>query len=371
MTQTEPFYKKSTLILLGIILFVYVLYTLADLLVPIAFSVLLAILLNPLYTRIINWRVPKVLAIILTLLIAIILLAGLLYFLSSQIIQFGDMAPLLTQKFNQISTNLQTWVESTFGITLEKQLQLLRDAASGGKALAGRTVSGVLGIFGILFLIPVYIFLLLFYKPLILNFIFEAFSKDNSGPIADILSETKSAIQSYIVGLLIEASIVAVLNSIALTVLGVQYGILLGVIGAILNLVPYVGGLIAIILPVLMATLTEDGYTTQLLIIGAYMLIQFIDNNILVPRIVSSKVKINALASILAVLLGGALWGFSGMFLSIPFIAVIKIIFDRIDSLKPWGKLLGDQIPDYYGKMQVKTQQKEVKTMAKAEEQRS
>ena len=372
MTQTEPFYKKSTLILLGIILFVYVLYTLADMLVPIAFSVLLAILLNPLYTRIVKWRVPKVLAIILTLLIAIIVLAGLLYFLSSQIIQFGDMAPLLTQKFNQISTSLQTWIESTFGIALEKQIQLLRDAASGSKALAGRTVSGVLGIFGILFLIPVYIFLLLFYKPLILNFIFEAFSKDNSGPIADILQETKSAIQSYIVGLLIEASIVAVLNSIALTILGVQYGILLGVIGALLNLVPYIGGLIAIILPVLMATLTEDGYTTQLLIIGAYMLIQFIDNNILVPRIVSSKVKINALASILAVLLGGALWGFSGMFLSIPFIAVLKIVFDHIDSLKPWGKLLGDQIPDYYGKMQVNTsQQKEIKTPAKAEEQKS
>ncbi|MDQ3291674.1 MAG: AI-2E family transporter [Bacteroidota bacterium] len=371
MTQSEPFYKKSTLILLGIILFVYVLYILADVLVPIAFSVLLAILLNPLYSRFIRIRVPKVLAIILTLLIAVIVLAGLLYFLSSQIIQFGDMAPLLKQKFSEILTNLQTWVEGTFGITLEKQLQLLRETANSGKALAGRTVSSVLGIFSILFLIPVYVFLLLFYKPLILNFIFEAFSRENSGPIADILQETKSAIQSYIVGLLIEASIVAALNSIALTILGVKYGILLGVIGAILNLIPYIGGIIAIILPVLMATLTKDGYTTQLLIVGAYALIQFIDNNILVPRIVSSKVKINALASILAVLFGGALWGFAGMFLSIPFVAVLKIIFDRIDSLKPWGKLLGDQIPDYYGKMEEKTQKREIKTPQKAEEQRS
>ncbi|QMU29236.1 AI-2E family transporter [Adhaeribacter radiodurans] len=370
MTQSEPFYKKSTLILLGIILFVYVLYILADVLVPIAFSVLLAILLNPLYSRLIRLRVPKVLAITLTLLIAIIALAGLLYFLSSQIAQFSDMAPVLKEKFSEILTNLQTWVQRTFGITLEKQLQLLRETASSGKALAGQTVSSVMGIFGILFLIPVYVFLFLFYKPLILNFIFEAFSRENTGPIADILQETKTAIQSYIVGLLIEASIVAVLNSIALTALGVKYGILLGVIGAILNLIPYVGGIIAIILPVLMATLTKDGYTTQLLIVGAYALIQFIDNNILVPRIVSSKVKINALASILAVLFGGALWGFSGMFLSIPFVAVLKIVFDRIDSLKPWGKLLGDQIPDYYGTMQAKTQ-KNLKTPQKVEEQKS
>ncbi len=371
MIQSEPFYKKSTLILLGIILFVYILYLLSDILVPIAFSLLLAILLNPLYTRLIRIRIPKILAIIFTLLIAFIVLGGLLYFLSSQIIQFGDMAPLLKQKFSQILSNLQAWVEGTFGITLEKQLQLLRETANSGKALAGRTVSSVLGIFSLLFLIPVYIFLLLFYKPLILNFIFEAFSRENSGPIADILQETKAAIQSYIVGLLIEASIVAVLNSTALTILGVKYGILLGVIGAILNLIPYIGGLIAIILPVLMATLTQDGYTTQLLIIGAYMLIQFIDNNILVPRIVSSKVKLNALASILAVLLGGALWGFAGMFLSIPFVAVLKIIFDRIDSLKPWGKLLGDQIPDYYGKMEEKTQQRQVKTPQRLEEQKS
>jgi predicted PurR-regulated permease PerM len=94
-----------------------------------------------------------------------------------------------------------------------------------------------------------------------------------------------------------------------------------------------------------MATVTHDGYSTQLGVIAAYLFIQFIDNNILVPRIVSSKVQINALISIIAVLLGNALWGLSGMFLSIPFIAVLKIVFDRIEDLKPWGKLLGDTVP--------------------------
>jgi predicted PurR-regulated permease PerM len=110
-------------------------------------------------------------------------------------------------------------------------------------------------------------------------------------------------------------------------------------------MLPYIGGLIAIALPVLMATVTKDGYSTQLGVIAAYLVIQFIDNNILVPRIVSSKVQINALISIIVVLLGGALWGISGMFLSIPFIAVLKIVFDRIDDLKPWGKLFGDTVP--------------------------
>src|SRR5437660_2721024 len=99
------------------------------------------------------------------------------------------------------------------------------------------------------------------------------------------------------VGLLLEAIIVAILNSTALLILDVDYAILLGVIGAILNMLPYIGGIIAIALPVLMATITKDGYNTQLGIVVAYIIIQFIDNNILVPRIVSSKVQINALIS--------------------------------------------------------------------------
>ena len=94
-----------------------------------------------------------------------------------------------------------------------------------------------------------------------------------------------------------------------------------------------------------MATVTKDGFSTQFGIIIAYAIIQFIDNNFLIPKIVSSKVQINALVSIVVVLLGGALWGVSGMFLSIPFVAILKIIFDRVDDMKPWGKLLGDTVP--------------------------
>jgi predicted PurR-regulated permease PerM len=162
------------------------------------------------------------------------------------------------------------------------------------------------------------------------------------------------------IGLLIEALIVAILNSTALLILGVKYAILLGLIGALLNMLPYIGGIIAIALPVLMATVTKDGYSTQLGIIIAYIIIQFIDNNFLVPKIVSSKVQINALVSILIVLLGGALWGVAGMFLSIPFIAIVKIICDRVEGMRPLGKLLGDEIPTkhkglLWGRKKVKT----------------
>ena len=147
------------------------------------------------------------------------------------------------------------------------------------------------------------------------------------------------------VGLLLEALVVAILNTTALLILGVQYAVLLGVLGALLNMLPYIGGLIAIALPIIIASVTQDGFTTQFLIFGAYILIQFIDNNFLVPFLVSSRVKINAFFSLVVVLLGGALWGVAGMFLSIPFLAILKIIFDRLPDMKPWGKLFGDSVP--------------------------
>lgn len=343
--RTYPFYIKAPMVIIGIYLFFYIMFLLQDILVPFAFAGLIAILLNPLYNRFQKWKINKIVAIVLTLLIAILVLAGVLVFLSSQIVQFGDMIPQLKAKTLSLLHEGQQWLSATFNISVEKQMKMVNDAMNGSKAYVGQTLNTVFGMLSFFVLIPLYVFLLLFYKPLILNFVFEIFEEDNERQVAEILQETKSAVQSYIVGLMIETSIIAVLNSVALLILGVKYAILLGVIGAILNLVPYIGGVVAILLPVLMSFVTKDGFTTPVLIVAAYTIIQFLDNNIIVPRVVSSKVSVNALISILVVLLGGTLWGVSGMFLSIPFVAVLKIIFDRIDELKPWGKLLGDKMP--------------------------
>jgi predicted PurR-regulated permease PerM len=340
-----PFYLKTTVILFGLILLVYVFSQLADVLVPLAFAAFLAILLNPLSNRLERMGMRKIFAIILSLLIMATAVAGVFYFLSSQIAQFGESLPMLKQKFGAITADLKHFIAQTFSIPVPKQEQMIKDALDNSQTMVGGALGSLLGMLAVVFLLPVYIFLMMYYKTLILNFCYEVFAEENSKKVGEVLKETKTAIQSYIVGLLIEMIIVAAMNSAALLLLDVKYALLIGVIGAILNLVPYLGGIVAIALPVLMATVTKDGYTTQLGVIGAYALIQFIDNNILVPRIVSSKVQINALVSIIVVLLGNMLWGVSGMFLSIPFIAVLKIVFDRINTLKPWGKLLGDTIP--------------------------
>ena len=344
-TEAYPFYIKAPAVLLGLVLAVFILYVLESVFVPLAFAVLFSILLNPLYVRLEN-HMPKVPALIITLLITVLLLAGLFYFLSTQIAGFVNSLPLLKEKMIALSHQLQHWSKEKIGISIDKQVAtLINGFQNGDGKMITSTLGTLIGSLGVIVLVPTYVFMLLFYKPLILEFLFQVFKEENSLRVAEILGQTKAAVQSFMVGLLIETFIVCLLNSAALLMIGVPSAIVIGVIGGILNILPYIGGIVAIALPVLMVTITREGFSTQLLVVGAYLIIQFIDNNILVPRIVSKKVQINALISIVVVLLGGLLWGIPGMFLSIPFIGVLKIIFDRIEDLKPWGRLLGDEVP--------------------------
>ena len=129
------------------------------------------------------------------------------------------------------------------------------------------------------------------------------------------------------------------------SILGIEYAILLGILGALLNLIPYIGGLVAVALPMAVALATEASPVYALYILIIYYIIQLIDNNYIVPKIVASKVKLNALFSIVVVIAGNMLWGIPGMFLSIPLLAIVKLICDHVEPLKPWGFLLGDTMP--------------------------
>lgn len=345
LPQKFPFYIQFTITLFGLILLVYVLNQLSGILIPLAFAALAAILLNPVFNWICRPKLPRAVSVLLTVLIGVILFAGIAYLITSEIAQFGDSFPVLKIRINALTKELEGWINLKFGVSTDKQVQFIKNALDRGQSGLGSTIGTFFGTISLVLLIPTYTFMLLFYKTLILNFIYEVFAEEHYVRVGEVLSQTKAAIQSYMIGLLIEMVIVAIMNSTALLLLGVKYAILLGVIGAILNMLPIVGGIIAILLPVLIATITKDGFSTQIGVILAYLAIQFIDNNIIFPRFVSIKVQINALISLVAVFLGNALWGIAGMFLSLPIVAVVKIICDRINELKPWGKLLGDAVP--------------------------
>jgi predicted PurR-regulated permease PerM len=336
---------KVTIIMFGMVLLVYILSTLRDVLVPLSFALLLSILLNPVTVLLEKWKIPRILAIAISILLAMMLILGVTYFLFMEIRSFSSELPAFKEKFSELLTRLQHFVRHDFGVNTKMQNEYLNQAENSLKPVLATAMGTVMGGLAMFFLLPVYTFLFLFYKKLILTFLYDLFEKTQEKEISVVLTQTKGAIQSYMYGLMLEALIVATLNTAALLILGVQYAVLLGVFGALLNVLPFIGGILAVLFPILIATVTKDGFQTQLWIIIAYIVIQFIDNHFLVPYIVASKVRINALISIIIVLLGGSLWGISGMFLSIPFMGVLKIIFDRLPELKPWGMLIGTEVP--------------------------
>ena len=349
--QTRPHYHQFSHSLLSIAILTLAIYLGQDILVPLAMAGLLAVLLRPIEDRLLRLGMHKVFAISLALLLAIVVLAGLAVLLSMQLSDFTDDIPKLRQNLNDLLDKAQQWVRREYNVSYRQQEKYLQKAQSQtlNTLQSADTLGVITGPLGTLALIPIYVFLLLYYRSMLLHFVVVLFPEKYAERVKEVLSEIKSVVQSYVVGLLIETTCVAALNSVGLLILGVQYAVLLGVIAAILNLIPYIGGLVATVLTVLVTFGNQPDPSIMLGVVGVFLFVQFIDNNVLVPLIVASKVQVNALVSIVGVLVGGALAGVSGMFLSIPAIAIMKVIFDRVDSLRPWGVLLGDQTPEQAG----------------------
>jgi len=344
-----PFYAKTSIFLIGLIAFVAILYILQGIIVPLVFAIIFAILLHPVVNFFVRFRINRVLSIVLALLLTTFAIAALVALLFTQASRFTESWPMLVDKFTDILNQTISYAAGYLDIDPTKIHEWITKSVSDllnfSTASIGQTLVTVGNGVMVMFLLPLYIFLILYYQPLILEFIRQLFWKSNQTQVKEIVTQTKTTIQRYLTGLIIEAVIVAGLDIAVLFVLGVDYAILLGVIGALLNVIPYIGGLVAVALPMMVAMATGSPTWYPLYVLIGYYIIQLIDNNYIVPYIVASKVKINALFSIIAVLVGNALWGVSGMFLSIPLLAIVKLIFDHIESLKPWGLLLGDTMP--------------------------
>lgn len=344
--STYPFYLRLSLILLLFFLSGALVFIGQDIIAPLAFSILLAMLLLPANIFLEKRKVKRVPAIIISLTLALIVIAVVIYIISIQITSFTEDIPVIKKHLNDHYITVQKWVYKTFNITRREQTKLIDDATDKLKdsGTIGETFFSFTKALMVVFLLPVYTFLLLYYRDMIKKFLVTVFHSKHENKVREVLQESRSIVQGYMTGLMIEMAIVAVINIAGFLILGISYPVLLGVIAAILNMIPYIGMLIAGIFCMLVTLSTSQQIADVIWVAVVLTLVQFIDNNLIMPKVVSSKVKINALISIVGVLIGGALCGVSGMFLSIPSIAILKVIFDRVDDLKPWGMLLGDDI---------------------------
>lgn len=342
-----PFYAKISLICIGLAALLAILFFGRPVFVPLIDATLVSIMLSPLVDFLTRKKINKIVAISITLFLGILIIASLVILVSTQITGFNESLPQMKQNISVLTDGIKEWLFANFGVSEQKFNEWfnVQKMMNSGTAGIGKTLVGVGNMLVVAVLLPVYVFLVLYYKVHLVAFIHRLFGLDNDIMVSEVLSAIKTTIKSYLVGLLLEALLVGTLYTTGLLIIGIDYAILLGVLAALLNIIPYVGQIVAGSLSVFIALCTKSSPSYALIVLGLFMLIQFIDNNFFLPKIVASKVKLNALVSIVVVIAGNLLWGVPGMFLAIPLTAICKVIFDEISALKSWGFLLGDPEP--------------------------
>lgn len=303
-------------------------------------------LLLPLCQRLQRWKLPLWLAAALSCLLLLVVVFGVISFLAWQYAHFGKDLPNLQNALLDQINNGQAYMEQRFNVSQNQQAdwlnQELSALAKSGGAMLMSVFSATGAALATAVIIPIVTFFLLLLKGRFREF-FSRLSTNGNGAVLRVVNNIATLSRQWLKGVLTVMLFLAVLNSVGFLALGLKYAVLMGVTAAMLNIVPYVGPWLGAVIPALIALLTKDSAMYILGVVAVIAVTQFLDNNIVTPKVVGSSVKINPLASIIALIAWGSLWGFMGLILAIPITGMLKLVFDEIPSLRPWGYLLGEE----------------------------
>jgi predicted PurR-regulated permease PerM len=335
-----------TFMLIGLSLLVFVLHKLDDLLLPLVYAILLSLLLMPLVTRLEKWRWPRMLAIATSIIVVIIAIALLFFFFGSQIISLRSELPLIQSKLGVLFDQTQQQLAHRFHFQPMNHEQAINSSLDAlqkqGSKYLGSTLSTTLGVLSTVTLVPIYIFCFLYYRDHLRQFMFRFVEADKRTVVLHTVDNIQNVVQGYMTGLFTVIVVVSVMNAIGLVALGVKYALFFAVFASVLAVIPYIGITVGSIIPALITYVESGSLTHGLLVVGVFMFVQVISDNILSPLITASKVSLNPLTAIIALILGAQLWGTPGMILSVPISAVIKVVLDANKNTEAWGFLLGD-----------------------------
>lgn len=348
--QQLPLTVKRSIELMGLVLFGITIIYLQNIMTPILMALVASIALLPVHRFLVSKKIPNSISISLTMLLMITVLVLIVFFISSQlkplIYNFADIKLNVIKHSNVISN----WLSNKTGFSSQQQTDIIKQQINNFLDSAGNFINNTMGsissVIIFLGLFPIYTFLILYYKNVLLKFLLMWFKNDEQTEIDNTLKSIESIIHSYIFGLLIQFAYMTILLGGILMLFGIKYALLIAVIFAVLNLIPYVGAIIGNIIGILLTLSASPDLSAVFTVVIIISAVQLLDNNILMPLIVGSKIRINALVSLFGVFIGGTLAGIGGMFLSLPLMAVFKIIFDHTEHFKKWGVLLGDDKPN-------------------------
>lgn len=339
--------RYYTFVLLFGILFLYVLIVAREFLYPIFMSILFAYLLYPVEKWLEERGLPRILANFITVIAAMAIFIGALVLLYRQLIGFLGDFPSLQEEAMKNLDRLQQSIDRCFGESDPDDEHWLQTQVSSGLELSGNflreilmATTGTIAKFG---LMPVYIFLALYYRNKFENFIYRQLPPVKHGKARQVIDQISHVTKHYMAGVVSVILILCVLNTAGLYLIGVEYALLLGIISAFINFIPYFGTLIGGAVPLLYTLLVQGDPNKALMVVLFFLVIQFTENNILTPNITGSKVNINPMFTILSIIVGGMIWGLPGMFLAVPYLGMFKVYCDYTPRLEAWSYMLGTE----------------------------
>jgi predicted PurR-regulated permease PerM len=278
-------------------------------------------------------------------LIFVACVGGLIFFFSHQVVRFTRDLPNLQEKFASRLQVARDWISETYNIEDSVQSNYLDKSTAGLAENAVNSIAttfvGMIRIVLLMIFFFIFTFFILYYRKLLLEFLFALFNQQHRDRVRTVVLEVHGVINNYVLGLLIEMIILGSLIFAALGIMGIRYALLISVMAGVFNIIPYIGIYTALFFSA-MITLANGSGAQAIELIIVFIAVHFVDANIILPRIVGGRVKLNPMITIVAVLIGNLLWGIPGMFLFIPLTAIIRIISQEVNELKPWSILLGE-----------------------------
>lgn len=349
--QTFPASSRYFFTLASLVLTGYLLILGQPILSPLLSAFIVALLLRPLSSGIERLKISRGISSVLSIVLVLLVLTGLSYFFSSQVGSITSDLNAIGARFNELIDMGYGWMENTFGVRQQQQTRYLKDSLNSflenSTTAFTKTLSATADFFAGFFLFLIGLFFFLYYRKFFVQFLFKWFRPENYTTLSETIKKVEMVVRSYIVGLFTVIIIVAVLNSVGLLLLGIEHAIFFGALAAVLTIIPYIGILFGSLLPILFALVTKDSLWYPLGVALLFWGVQFLEGNFITPNIIGGKVSVNPFAAIIALFFGGMIWGALGMILSIPVLAIIKVVCDTVPSLQPIGFLLDNPPKDY------------------------
>jgi predicted PurR-regulated permease PerM len=340
-----PFLLRATVFLLFIWLLYFMFTEFRNYLYPLTLGILFAYLLYPLARRFENLGIPRILSNILSILIGFIVVYGLVFLLYKQFGLFLEDVPNLKEtaasNVNNIFNNIEQWLGIKTGEMKQQVKELINNLLSFNGNNFKSTFGATFNTMFTIFIMPVYIFFLLFYRNKFKVFTLMLLSEKQHKLAEKIIDEINKVTVHYMKGMVSVVAILIILNTSGFLFIGLKHPLLLGLIAALMNFIPYYGTILGYSFPLFFAIFTMDSPSYAVFVIIQFIIVQFTENNILTPNIVGAHVNINPFMIILSITLGGFVWGLPGMFIAVPVVTAFRVLGENVPGLEPLGFLLG------------------------------